>query len=110
MESKAGTRRHYARTKTLVIALDQRHHVALVIDHAEVDSVAALRRRFTGRHFAISVTWNDLVGPAPGVALGEHSFDWQLARAGIADVGHKIRISQLFGFDHHMQGRRRIVS
>ncbi len=75
--SETGAFRDDAGAKCVVIALDQRDHVAVAIHHREIGGVARAGQR-SGNDIAIGVIGIDEFGAIRRVVLGKQCFDRQI--------------------------------
>ena len=112
VQHEAGLRRDEARSEALIVALDQRHDVAVAIDHAQVDRVLPSRLRDRGEVATASPGRPRAVvderGPPHRALLVEHLRDRHVREARIADVAQQIGIGQLLRFDHHVHRARAV--
>ena len=76
LQHEAGARRHQSRAEAAVVALDERHDVAVLVDDRHVDRVVALRVGDAGQpirqHLARRLVGNDQLGALDGAGLVEH--------------------------------------
>ena len=97
------------RTETLVVALDEAHHVSIAVGRAEVHGSP------TGRvaRYRHGSRLRDQRTPRRGVGLVEQSSGRYVNHVGVGDVGGRIRERELHRFDLQMPGirivKRRVV-
>ena len=106
VQSKPGARCNDARSKSLIIALDERHHVSLTIDDTQIRGVVP-NRDFTRRRVAVRLVSIDQFGPLGRPLFRNQRRNRQFLFPRVTDVFRKIRIRQLLCLDHGVQGFRR---
>ena len=113
VEHEAGAVGNQPGPEAVVIALDERHHVAVAIDDRQVDRVVPLHVGRPDRGCDGS-TWHcarpESISAARVTArlLVEHRRHGHLAETLVADVPEQVGIGELLGFDHRVQRARRV--
>ena len=112
LQHEARPRRHQPRAEAAVVALDERHDVAVLVDDGHVDGVVALGvgdpGQPIGQHLARRFVGHDQLGTIDGACLVEHRRGRDHREARVADVPQHVGVGQLLGLDHHVQGVRAV--
>ena len=103
--------RHEPRAEAGVVTLDQRHDVAVTIDHREIDRLVAggvgdaceLRRL----HVAVRLRHVHLPCATLGLSLVQQLRHRHAPKPRIADEAQQVRVCQLLRFDHRVHRTRR---
>src|ERR1700720_2690042 len=106
VQRKPRTRCNDARSKSLVIALDKRHHVSLAVDYTQICRVAS-NRHFSGPRVAVRLVCVNKFGPLRRPLFRKQRRNRQFLFPRVANVSRKIRICQLLCLHHRVQRFRR---
>ena len=102
MQRKSCACRNDARPESLVVALDQRNHVSVAVDDAQISRIVS-NRDFPRSRVAVGFVCVNQLGSLRRPFFRKQRRNWQFLFAWIADVFRKIRIRQLLCFDHGVQ-------
>jgi len=110
LQAEAETLDDIARSEPGVVALDQRHHVAVLVGGGQVRRVALVQARVARRDASRGAVHVDQLGALTTVLLGDQCLDGD---AHVIDVGVELRAvleGQLLGLGHHVPEVHRVAT
>ena len=103
VQDEARAFRHDSRAEIRIVALDQRHHVAVAIHDAQIDGVCCRAAACPATTLQFALSGSISLARVAANSLESSCAHRQLRKFRIADVAHQIGIGQLLRFDHGVQ-------